>query len=122
LSGRSPWWKDEAIKKEMKLTDSQVRQISGIFDSRLKNITPWYDDYLKQFAELNRMAGERAVDVSTFEIQASRVETLRSRLNETRNVMLYRINKVLDPAQYQILQTIWERGGRGRGGAPSRAR
>jgi Spy/CpxP family protein refolding chaperone len=116
--GRSQWWKDDAIKKEMKLTDMQVRQISAIFDGRVKSITPWYEDWLKQTAELDRMARERTVDVSTFEIQASHVETLRSRLNETRTVMLYRIYRVLDPGQYQILQDIRDRGGRGRGGAP----
>jgi len=113
--GRSQWWKDEGIKKEMKLTEMQARQINSIFESRVKSITPWYEDWLKQNAELDRMARERTVDVSTFEIQASHVETLRSRLNETRTVMLYRIYRVLDPGQYQILQQIW---GRGRGGAP----
>jgi len=116
--GRSQWWKDEAIKKEMKLTDAQVRQIGQTFDSRVRYITPWFEDYNKQIAELDRMVRERTVDVTTYEIQVNRVEALRSRLNETRQVMLYRFYKMLDPAQYQVLQTIRDRGGRGRGGAP----
>ncbi|HEX5070737.1 MAG TPA: hypothetical protein VFV78_11040 [Vicinamibacterales bacterium] len=116
--GRTQWWKDDAIKKEMKLTDMQARQISVIFDNRLKEITPWVEEYNRQFAELDKMSRERTVDTNVFAIQVGKVEALRSRLNETRTVMLYRINRVLDPAQYKTLQEIRDRGGRGRGGAP----
>ena len=116
--GRSQWWKDEAVKKEMKLTETQARQIGQIFDGRVRYITPWFEDYTKQLEALDRMVRERTVDVTTYEIQVNRVEALRSRLNETRQVMLYRIYKMLDPAQYQSLQDIRDRGGRGRGGAP----
>jgi len=116
--GRFQWWNDVAIKKEMKLTDLQVKQISSWFDNRVRYITPWLDDYNKQLADLDKMTRERTADVSSYEIQANKVESLRSRLNETRVVMLYRIYKMLDPAQYQSLQDIRDRGGRGRGGAP----
>ena len=116
--GRTQWWKDDAIKKEMKLTDLQARQISSIFDNRLKEITPWVDEFNRQIAELDKMSRERTVDVSAYAIQVGRVEALRSRLNETRTVMLYRINKLLDPAQYQTLQDIRDRSLRGRGGVP----
>jgi len=116
--GRFQWWNDAAIKKEVKLTDLQVKSISSVFDNRVRSITPWLDAYNKEFAELDKMTRERTVDVTTFEIQANKVESLRSRLNETRTVMLYRIYRMLDPAQYQSLQDIWSRGGRGRGGAP----
>jgi hypothetical protein len=84
----------------------------------VRYITPWLEEYNKQFAELDRMSRERTVDVATYEIQVNHVEALRSQLNSTRQVMLYRIYKMLDPAQYQSLQDIRDRGGRGRGGAP----
>jgi len=114
------WWKDEAIKKEMKLTDSQVRSINGIFNNRVQAITPIYKEYQRQLAELDRMSEERTAEVSEFEMQVIRVESLRSKLNETRTVMLYRINKMLDPTQIQKMREIRDRrrGGRG-GGSPS---
>jgi hypothetical protein len=114
------WWKDEAVKKEMKLTDAQVRSISNYFNSRVQYVTPIYEEYGKQFQELDRMSRERTVEVSVFEMQVIRVESLRTKLNETRTVMLYRINKMLDTTQYQKLREIRDRrrGGRG-GGSPT---
>jgi hypothetical protein len=66
------------------------------------------------------MSRERTVDVSVFELQVVRLESLRSKLNEARTVMFYRINKMLDPTQIQKLSEIRDRrrGGRG-GGSPS---
>lgn len=107
----------------MKLTDQQVRSINGIFNGRVQAITPIYKEYQRQFAELDRMSQERTAEVSEFEMQVIRVESLRSKLNETRTVMLYRINKLLDPAQIQKMAEIRDRrwAGRGRGAPPPRS-
>ena len=59
------WWKDDNIRKELNLTERQVQRINGIFESRVRQITPFYNDYLKQFAELDRMTIERVVDEPT---------------------------------------------------------
>lgn len=114
----STWWKDDNIRKELNLTERQVQRINGIFESRVRQITPFHNDYLKQLAELDRMTVERVVDEATYTIQVGRVEALRSKLSETRTVMLYRFYRELDPAQYQKLQEIWNRR-RGRGGPPT---
>ena len=115
----SPWWKDEKVQKELSLTPRQVQRINGIFESRVRQITPFHNDYLKQLAELDRMTIERVVDEPTYTIQVGRVEALRSKLSETRTVMLYRFYRELDPTQYQKLSEMWDRGRRGLGGAPS---
>ena len=112
------WWKDEAVKKELKLTDRQVQRINGIIDSRVRRVTPTYEAYRKEVDELNRMIKERTADIATFEVQAGRAEFLRSKLQETRYVMLYAIYRELDPLQYQKLQELLDRRGRGRGGSP----
>jgi len=117
------WWTDEAVKKEMKLSDSVVRSITQIFNRNVQNLKPLYEEYVKQSAETDQMYRERTVDVSIFEMQVIRVESLRSKLNEARTVMLYRINKMLDPAQIQKLREIRDRrwAGRGRGASPPRS-
>ena len=117
------WWKDEAIKKEMKLSDTQVRSFTQIFSRNVQNLKPVYEEYLKQLDETDRMARERTVEVSVFEMQVIRVESLRSKLNEARTVMLYRINKQLDPTQIQKQKEIRDRrwAGRGRGAPPPRS-
>ncbi len=112
------WWKDEDVKKEMKLTDRQAQSINRIFENRVREVTPFYDDLQKQVAELDRMTKERTVDVAVYAVQVSRAEALRSKLNETRAVMLYTIYRQLNPDQYQRLREIRDKrwGGRGRGG------
>jgi hypothetical protein len=117
------WWTDEAVQKEMKLTPAQVRSITQVFNRNVQNVKPLYEEYLKQLSETDRMSRERTADVSIFEMQVIRVESLRSKLNETRTVMLYRIYKMLDPSQYEKLREIRDRrwAGRGRGAPPPRS-
>jgi len=117
--GAWEWWKDDAVKKEMQLSDRQVAQITRIFEDRVRQMTPHWEEYQKEVALLNKMAEERTVDVSTYSIQVLRVETLRSKLNETRSVMVYSIHRQLKPEQYETLQKIRDRrfGRAGRGGA-----
>lgn len=118
LGGGRQWWKEDRYKKELNLTSQQVREIDWIFADRVKRLTPFYDQWQKERAELDRLAKERTVDDATFSIQVSRVESLRSKLNETRTVMLYQIMRKLTPQQYQKLQEMNERD-RGRGGSSS---
>ena len=113
------WWNDDEVKKECKLTDMQVRQIQQMFDRRVRDLTPTYDEYLKQRAELDRLTKERVVDERSYEFQVLRTQSLLSKLNETRTVMLYAMYRRLDPKQYEALKAIRDRRfGRG-GGAPT---
>jgi Spy/CpxP family protein refolding chaperone len=115
----SEWWKDPTIKTALKLTDSQVRSISQIFERRVREVTPVYLEYRKQKDELDKMTAERTADEATYAVQVSRVQNLQSKLNETRTVMLYTIYRRLDPGQYQKLREIWDQRFRRGGGPPS---
>jgi len=117
------WWKDEAVQKEMRLTSRQVSNINQIFERRVRAVTPFHEDFKKQLVELDRMTNERTVDVATFSVQVSRAEDLRSKLNETRTVMLYEISRQLSPEQVAKLKELREqrdrrRMGRGNGSQP----
>jgi len=117
--GGEEWWKDETIKAALKLTESQVRTISQIFDRRVRDATPIYDEYRKRRMELDQLVQERTISEAAFGVQVIQVEALRSQLNETRTVMLYTIYRRLDPAQYQKLREIQDQRFR-RGGGPPR--
>jgi Spy/CpxP family protein refolding chaperone len=118
-SGAWEWWKDEAVKKEMKLTDKQVRDISRIFDARAREMKPVNDAYQKQRAELDKLARERLVDTSTFSIQVGQVEALRTELSKSRAVMFYAISRQLSAEQHDKLREIRDRQFSGRrGGGP----
>jgi len=111
------WWNDESVKKEIGLTDDKVKKLDNIYQDRLKQLTPFVEDYQKQREILDKMTAERTADESTYALQVSRVEQLRSRLFESRTTMLYRMYRTLQPEQYQKLRDIFERrasrGGRG---------
>lgn len=110
------WWKDDGIKKELGLTDQQVRQISRIYDDRSRQVKPFSDDYVAQLERLEQMTRAREVDTATYALQVGRVESLRSKLNETRLVMLYSFYRMLTPDQNKKLQEIRDRRRSGRGG------
>ena len=118
-SGAWEWWKDEAVKKEMRLTDKQVRDISRIFDARAREMKPVNDEYQKQRAELDQMARDRTVETPVFAIKVGAVETLRTELSKSRSVMFYAISRQLSAEQHEKLRAIRERQFSGRrGGGP----
>jgi Spy/CpxP family protein refolding chaperone len=117
-SDRDLWWRNEGIRKELSLTERQVRDINWIFESRVKQATPILDALERERTELNRLTRERTVDEAVYSIQVGRVENLRSKFNETRTVMLYTIYRRLTPEQYQKLQAIRDRN---RGGSSPRS-
>ena len=114
------WWKDDEVKRELKLTENIARSIQRKYEDRVRMMKPVDEAYRKEFDELNRLSRERTVDVATYSIQVSRVDALRSELNKTRTVMLYEFYRMLTPEQYQKFQEIRDRrrSGRGGGGGP----
>ena len=113
---RREWWKDDAVKKEIGLTDEKARKIDNIFQERSRRLAPIVDELEKQEAELDRLTRERVVDEVTYSLQAGRVWDLRRRFGESRTIMLYRIVQELTPEQYKKLDAIRERNRGGRGG------
>jgi Spy/CpxP family protein refolding chaperone len=109
------WWNDDAIKKELGLTSTQVARINDIYQKRLADVRPFADELTKQQAELDRMVADRKVDETVISLQAARVEAWRSPINQSRIVMLYRIYRVLTVKQNEQLRLVLERL-RGRGG------
>jgi Spy/CpxP family protein refolding chaperone len=113
------WWKDDAVKRELGLTDKVSADIDSFYQRRLREVTPFVDEWRKQSDQLNQMTQERKVDESTFAVQVARVEALSSRLRESRAVMLYHIYLKLTPEQFSKLPDIRMRHfQRGRGGSP----
>ena len=114
------WWKDDVVKKELALTDSQARSITRLYEERARQMKPHSDEFQKQLEELDKMTRERTVDVATYSIQVTRVEALRTELSKTRTVMLYSIYRMLTPEQYQKLRQIRDQRRSGRGGGSTR--
>ena len=118
------WWKDADVQKELSLTDAKVKNISRIFEDRVRRSQALAETYEKERAELNRVTEERQVSVDAYQIIVTRVEALRTELNKGRLVMLYRMYRELTPEQVKKFNEIRERrmnamrnGRGGRGGS-----
>jgi Spy/CpxP family protein refolding chaperone len=103
------WWADPMVKKDLKLTEEQVRRIRDIFEKREAEVKPVWDMLTREGDRLDRMTRERVADDSTYAVQAGKVQHLFARIRETRTVMIYRMFKELQPEQYKKLQEIMDR-------------
>jgi Spy/CpxP family protein refolding chaperone len=114
------WWKDDAARKELHLTDTQVRRISGLYENRVRQLKPVYEELERQRDELDKMSRERTVEVPVYAIQVNRVEALRSELNKTRTIMLYEMHRVLTAEQMVKFREILDRRAKARGAGGQR--
>jgi uncharacterized protein (DUF1778 family) len=104
-----PWWKDDDIVKELGLTADKVRKIDGIYARRQRTMQTFVDEFEKQRSLLDQMTRERIVDAESYQLQVSKFEMLRTKLFESRTVMLYQLRLELAPPQYQKFLEILDR-------------
>lgn len=116
-----PWWRDDAAKQALGLTDDKAARIEQLYRNRTDRMRPFAAERDKEEAILNRMVEERVASPEAFELQAAKLESLTAELRKSRWVMLYRLYRELEPAQYETLRKIFaeRRANRGRGGSGS---
>jgi Spy/CpxP family protein refolding chaperone len=111
------WWKDDTAKRELGLTDKVAADIDRFYQIRLRAVTPFIEEWRKQRDNLQQMTLERSVDESVYAVQVAHLESLTSKLRESRTTMLYHIYRLLTPEQYKKLAEVRDRHfQRGRGG------
>lgn len=111
------WWKDDAAKRDLGLTDKVAADIDRFYQNRLRVVTPFVEEFRKQADILNQMTLERNVEEAAYAVQVAHVESLATKLRESRTTMLYHIYRLLTPEQYKKLPDIRSRHfQRGRGG------
>jgi Spy/CpxP family protein refolding chaperone len=111
------WWKDDTAKRELGLTDKVAADIDRFYQIRLRAVTPFIEEWRKQRDNLQQMTLERSVDESMYAVQVAHLESLTSKLRESRTTMLYHIYRLLTPEQYKKLAEVRDRHfQRGRGG------
>jgi Spy/CpxP family protein refolding chaperone len=123
LPGSIKFWTDAEIKKEIGLTDKQVAELEDTYQRRTRDLTPTLAEYYALGEDLNKVIAERKVSSEELLPKVVKVESLRSKINESRTIMLYRFYRSLTPDQYQKLldaqkrrrAAFEQRNGRGRG-------
>jgi Spy/CpxP family protein refolding chaperone len=72
-------------------------------------VTPFIEEWRKQRDNLQQMTLERSVDESMYAVQVAHLESLTSKLRESRTTMLYHIYRLLTPEQYKKLAEVRDR-------------
>jgi Spy/CpxP family protein refolding chaperone len=103
------WWKDDAAKRDLGLTDKVAADIDRFYQNRLRAITPFVEEWRKQRDILQQMTVERNVDEAAYAVQVAHVESLLTKLREIRTTMLYHIYRQLTPDQYKKLADVRDR-------------
>jgi Spy/CpxP family protein refolding chaperone len=106
---RRIWWKHPETVKELVLTQRQADKIERIWKANSPSLSALHTELRGLEAEFNRLMKENKAEERVIALQIDRVEAVRSQINKTRTLMLYRMHQVLTPEQYQKLTDLLER-------------
>jgi Spy/CpxP family protein refolding chaperone len=96
---RWKWWVHPESRKELRLTDQQVKEIDQIFESTMPQQRERMHEIERLDDALSLTIKENTADVATVKRQVEKIEKLRAEERATRTVMIYRIHLVLTPEQ-----------------------
>lgn len=106
---RHKWWQDDRTKAELALTEQQAQEVEQIFQSSIPRLRQLKDQLDQLERDLSKMIAERTAQESAVAQAIDRVESTRSELNKGRQLMLYRMHRVLSADQNARLRQIFER-------------
>ncbi|MGH9313380.1 MAG: Spy/CpxP family protein refolding chaperone [Vicinamibacterales bacterium] len=106
---RHKWWQDERLRAELGLTDQQAQDVEQIFQTTVPRLRTLKDQLDQLERDLSKMIGERTAQESTVAQAIDRVERTRGELNKQRQLMLYRMHRILSAEQNAKLRAISER-------------
>ena len=87
----------------------QGAEINRIFEESMAKAKPLREEVMKLQKELSESIAANTADIPVVAKQIEKVESRRYELNKLRYVMLYRMQRVLLPEQYQKLMAYFER-------------
>jgi hypothetical protein len=112
---QSEWWKDPEVKRQVGLTDDLSARIEQSYQRRLQNAEPLIAEMRAKWAALDALIAARQLRPEALVAHILQAEALRSRVNESRSVMLYRFYREMTPEQYQKFDALMDARRRGRG-------
>ena len=117
---KAKWWRSEVYQRELGLTTDQVARIEHTFQESWPSLQESKKELDRLESELSQVIAEGTAEESRVLRLIDRVEASRSTLARTRALMLYRIHRVLSPAQRVRLKALHDEQNRTSGNEPSR--
>src|SRR5262245_20662302 len=93
------WWQTDRFKKELTLTAEQVTRIEGIYQTTEPTLRAQKQAVDRREEKLSKVIQYPKSDEPAVLQAIDRLEASRSELSRTRNLMLFRIHRVLTPEQ-----------------------
>jgi Spy/CpxP family protein refolding chaperone len=115
LAGSTPafaqgfkWWQTERFKKELSLTSEQVTRIEGVYQAAEPLLRAQRQAVDKLEEKLSKTIADPKSDEPTVLQAIDRLEGARSEVSRTRNLMLFRIRRVLSDEQNLKINAMWK--------------
>jgi len=93
------WWQTERFKKELALTQEQVIRIEGIYQTTVPLLRSQKAAVDRREEKLSKVIQDPKSDEPTVLQAIDRLEAARSEISRTRNLMFFRIRRVLTDEQ-----------------------
>jgi len=93
------WWQTERFKKELALTQEQINRIEGIYQTTEPLLRSQKQAVDRREAKLSKTIQDPKSDEATVLQAIDRLEAARSEISRTRNLMFFRIRRVLNDEQ-----------------------
>jgi Spy/CpxP family protein refolding chaperone len=106
--GKFKWWQSERFVQELGLTREQCRQIEEVFQASWPALQAAKADLDRLETELSATIADGTAPEAKVLHQIDKVEASRSVMGRARSLMLYRMHRVLSPAQRVKLKTLYE--------------
>ena len=98
------WWQSEEVTALLDLSGEQAAELDRIYRRSLPKMHESYRRLNAEERTLSRMIANMQVEELDITRQIDRVEAARSELSKTRTLMVFRMYRVLDPAQRAALK------------------
>ena len=93
------WWQTERFKKELALTQEQITRIEGIYQTTEPLLRAQKQAVDRREEKLSKTIQDPKSDEATVVQAIDRLEAARSEISRTRNLMFFRIRRVLTDEQ-----------------------
>lgn len=106
---RFNWWEDANLRTEVGISERQAGKIKTIFEVEMVKLRAMREDLEKQRDLLGQTMKDEKATLALVTEQVERIGEIHAAMYRTRELMLYRIYRVLSPEQRKRLDLVVER-------------
>jgi Spy/CpxP family protein refolding chaperone len=102
------WWQTERFQKELALSKEQIVRIEGIYQTTEPTLRAQKEAVDRREEKLSKVIQDPKSDEPAVLQAIDRLEAARSEVSRTRNLMLFRIRRVLTEEQNTKIRAMHE--------------